>query len=213
MQRRRVAALWLMAIPACWASLTCKKGEYVYKGDTLCAKALAAATPKGGFTVSRCANNEEEVNNFLEKRPRLENHNADTCKLAWLAGCATFPLPDVVVVPKRIVCNNVICDQSSYYSNCVIGNDVDCKGVNSVEEGLPKAGYMWPMAGNHSDMKEEYRPCCDFYELNCNGAIGPSTRGEGEEEAMTPSERAGKKGLCAMHDGKGTKCWSKKHKA
>ena len=47
--RRRVAALWLMAIPACWASLTCKEVEYVYERDTLCAKALAAATPKGGF--------------------------------------------------------------------------------------------------------------------------------------------------------------------
>ena len=212
MQRRGVAALWLMAIPACWASeISCQKVEYVYPETTPCAKALAAATPKGGFTVSRCAGTKDEVEEFLKKKDRLVKHSADTCKLAWLAGCATFPLPDVVVVPKRIVCNNVICDQSSYYSNCF--EDGDCNGVNSVEEGLPKAGYMWPMAGNHSDMKKQYRPCCDFYELNCNGAFGPSTRGEGEEESMTPSERARKHGLCAMDDGTGSSCWSKKHKA
>ena len=47
-----------------------------------------------------------------------KNLDPDGCKILWLEGCRTFPLPDVVVVPKSIKCNNVVCDQSPFYSNC-----------------------------------------------------------------------------------------------
>ena len=53
-----------------------------------------------------------------QKQSLGANLNPDNCKLAWLAACATFPLPGVVVVPKRIQCSKVLCNQSPFYSNC-----------------------------------------------------------------------------------------------
>lgn len=53
-----------------------------------------------------------------QKQSLGANLKPDNCKLAWLAACATFPLPGVVVVPKRIQCNKEMCNQGPFYSNC-----------------------------------------------------------------------------------------------
>ena len=53
-----------------------------------------------------------------QKQSLGANLNPDNCKLAWLAACATFPLPGVVVVPKSIQCNKEMCNQGPFYSNC-----------------------------------------------------------------------------------------------
>lgn len=198
------AAVLVFVITSACAATTCQKVSYKYDDNTEC----GMLKDNSEFQVQRCANSPTEVTDYLKSMSRLKDHNADTCKLSWLRACATFPLSDVVVVPKSIKCNNVICDQSSFYSNCV--SDTDCSEVSSVAGGLPDSNSSWPMAGDRANILPPYRPCCEFYNLNCNGAKGPLIQEPGEDRAYIPSERAEKQKLCVWSSSTDDPCWSVK---
>jgi len=200
------AAVLLLLSTAAYAATTCQTVSYKYDDKTEC----GGLKGNSEFEVKRCANTAQEVIAHLQQMSRLKDHTADTCKLMWLTACATFPLSDVVVVPKSIKCNNVMCDQSTYYSNCV--TDADCSKVASVEAGLPAPTATWPMAGNLTDILPPYRPCCEFYNMNCNGAKGPAIQEPGEDKPYTPAERAEKQKRCVWSSSSESPCWSVKPK-
>lgn len=96
----------------------------------------------------------------------------NNCKRGWLLACANFH-GSAVVVPKSIKCNDVMCDRSSLYSNCV--EDADCASnkITSVNDFEPDAD-LWPFNpftfNPLNTTLPTYSPCCNFYEKNCNGA-------------------------------------------
>jgi len=128
------------------------------------------------------------------------NLNPDECKLMWLKACANF-YGNFVVVPKAISCRSVICDQSSFFSNCI--DDSDCSGISNVNEGAaPGPNATWPIASNQSSFRvlPDYFPCCDFWENYCNGAKGPANM-----DGFTPTQLASQVGWCRF-SGQGA-CW------
>jgi len=201
-------AVFAVLVAAAGAATTCLTHDYKYDPSTACGKLSGGSA----FQVKRCATDAEDLKKYMEGQFPGENLSPDQCKLEWLGGCASFGqlLPGVVVVPKKIACNNVVCDQSPFFSNCV--DDADCKDIPDARGGLPASGYSWPLAGNHSDVKEAYRPCCEFYTDNCNGAKGPAIQNPGEDKKYTPAERAERHGLCYRKNS-GKPCWTVKPKA
>mmetsp|Transcript_74760 Transcript_74760/g.109642 ORF Transcript_74760/g.109642 Transcript_74760/m.109642 type:complete len:221 (-) Transcript_74760:178-840(-) len=211
-QMMQAAVLVLFLTPA-HAATTCQTYKHSYAEETSC----GSLKGQSAFTVSRCAASQDELQEYMTGQGLGKNLDPDGCKILWLEGCRTFPLPDVVVVPKSIKCNNVVCDQSPFYSNCV--TDEDCAGISRIEDGLgggslASTGYVWPTAGNHSEILQRYRPCCEFYVNHCNGAAGPSTQMLGEDKSYSPAKRAQNGGLCESSSDQTPKglpvCWTVK---
>ncbi len=193
----------------------CLTYKHRYSSTSECAKQRAS------FEVKRCAESSDALKTYVEvnfacmhcrkKRPCKEMLSAlledrlqgldldnrltpDVCKQMWLRGCSNFYQSDkYVVVPKSIACNSFICDQSSFYSNCV--TNADCDGVHDVKQGLPASDAVWPFA--NQTVLPAYRPCCSFFEKNCNGASCL-----GRDDSTCPLTFAQRAGFCEREN-----CW------